>query len=234
MEKILAIDPGTLNLGWAYTENGQVHEAGVDKVWVKTSPIHMTLVPAVVRWYRERREYFSKSDLVLIELQYMNKGSYGVFAPMIVMEVIISCCELEFPGKIKTVQSSAIKQHFKISGSYEERKKEVVRVAGLDHLDGRVHDIADCLLMVDYERNKRRTTDHLLQLAWEKDKARTRLKLKINNRDASPVHERTHRKCLTCSTSAHRTYVKRGTGYICGDCYGKEWRKERKRLSKRL
>jgi hypothetical protein len=232
--KVIAIDPGTTNLGWCYVVDDEVVTASVDKIWSQQTPVHMTLIPNTVNWYRPLRELFKEADLVLIELQYMSRGHYGLFHPMIVMETIIACCELDFPGKIKTIQSSAVKNHFQIRGTYEERKKEVVRKAGLNHLDGRVHDIADCLLMIDYEKAKQRKVEDAAQEAWERDKARKRIQFKIESRDRSPERYAGVRKCLTCSSIAHKTYVKRGKGFICGNCYGKEWRKEKKRLSNRL
>jgi hypothetical protein len=131
-----------------------IEAAGVDTVWLKQPHIHATLTKAVVEWFEQHRSYFESADRILIEQQYLAKGSNAVFPPMIVMEVLLSVGTLLWPGKTRLVHAGSLKNHFQIRGTYDERKAQVVRLAGLDHLRGRVHDIADCLLMIEYDKTR--------------------------------------------------------------------------------
>lgn len=160
--RVLAIDPGTTNLGWAYVVGTDIEAAGVDTVWLKQPHIHATLTKAVVDWFEQHRSHFEQADRILIEQQYLAKGSSSVFPPMIVMEVLLTIGTLLWPGKTRLVHAGSLKNHYQIRGTYDERKAQVVRLAGLDHLRGRVHDIADCLLMVEYDKTR---DDHTADLA---------------------------------------------------------------------
>lgn len=150
MPTFLAIDPGTSNLGWVLQDDGGILDAGVDSIWQSQKPVHLTLSRATIQWYRARRALFEQADRVLIEQQYYTKAFMGVFPPLIVMEVLFALCEFEFPGKAVLLSSAAVKGHFEIKGTYDQRKKQVVEKAGLQHLQGRVHDIADCVLLCQY------------------------------------------------------------------------------------
>jgi hypothetical protein len=160
--RVLAIDPGTTNLGWAYVVGTDIEAAGVDTVWLKQPHIHDTLTKAVVEWFERHRTYFEQADRILIEQQYLAKGSSAIFAPMIVMEVLLTVGTLLWPGKTRLVHAGSLKNHYQIRGTYDERKAQVVRLAGLDHLRGRVHDIADCLLMVEFDKGR---DEHTADLA---------------------------------------------------------------------
>ena len=162
---VLAIDPGTSNLGWVLMNGSDIVSAGVDHVWTHTSPIHATLVPAVVAWYQRNRPNFLMADRILIEQQYQAKGTIGSFPPLVVMEVLMACVELELPGKLRLIHAGSLKTNYKIVGTYEQRKAQVVQLAGLGHLNGRVHDIADCVLMIDYDKTlDERTAEALVRM----------------------------------------------------------------------
>lgn len=222
--KVLGIDPGTSNLGWAFTENSEILEAGCDCIWIQTkgTPIHASLVEAVVRWYREHREFFEQADQIVMELQYVAQGTRGCFPPLIVMEAILTLTTLEWPGKMRLVQAAALKKHFGIRGTYEERKREVQRIAGLDHLGGRIHDIADAVLLVEYNKTKEQRTQEAILKAELREEKRARIRARQAEKQLP------HRTCQKCLDVSSERYIKRGTGHICGSCYGKEYRRGKK------
>jgi hypothetical protein len=170
--KYLSIDPGTSNLGWAFGTTAHIDEAGVDAIWVrgKSEGIREGVRQATVAWYKTHHHYFEAADRVLVELQFTSSKTLGIFPPMVVMDTILSCCDLEFPGKATHVSARAVKQRFGISGDYADRKSQVVERVGLKSFPGRMHDIADCILMMEYDAARKAPKD-TLALAVQRKKA---------------------------------------------------------------
>lgn len=189
MTKYLAIDPGTSNLGWVFGTVGEIEEASVDHIWTRApkAPIREGLRQATITWFKAHRSWFEEADKVLVELQYTSSKTLGVFPPMVVMDTILTLCDFHFPGKARSVSASAVKKTFKISGDYDERKAQVVERAGLGHLVGRMHDIADCVVMMQYDHAQNAKAETALALAQAKEARRAKL------REASPKRNSRHK-----------------------------------------
>ena len=238
MVKHLAIDPGTEHLGWVMMEDGEVLDGQVACIWRDQKNVFESLTKAAIQCFREHYSLFEEADFVLIEHQFQGKGMMQVFRPYIVMAAIYSACEMAFPGKIETVSPSALKTWFGVSGNYEERKKQVVQLAGLSRFSGRMHDIADCVLMVQYklDRTVVQEQQRQAQAAREAKRAAVRAKLleKIPikpkeaaaaARDASPARKAPAGKvCSICEKTTEK--LCRGA---CIKCYQRAYRAQNKR-----
>lgn len=226
-EKVLAIDPGTSNLGWALMTGEEIIDCGLDTIWRDQPDVFQSLAIATVSWFTEKEHIFAEADVVLIEQQYQGKSMLQVFKPYIVMTTLFACCELRFPGKIKTISPSAVKAFFGVKGGYEERKAQVVKLAGLGNIEGRMHDIADCVLMVQYyrARNAAKAEHAKLQAAREAKRAEVRAKLlekvPIKSRDKSPQRSL---QCTVCQELV--TKLCKGA---CKRCYQRAYREKHKR-----
>lgn len=187
MTKYLSIDPGTSNLGWAFGTADSIDEAGVDNIWMQkaTGGKRESIRHATIAWYRDHHRYFEDADKVLVELQYTSTKTLGVFPPMVVMDTILALVEFEFPGKGTHISARAVKQRFKITGDYASRKAQVVEFVGLGGLPGRMHDIADCILMMQYEEERKATP--ISSILAEKRARRAAI------RDRSPVRNSSNR-----------------------------------------
>lgn len=183
--KYLSIDPGTSNLGWAFGTTEHIDEAGVDHIWTrtKTEGVRESIRLATVAWYKSHHYYFEAADRVLVELQYTSGKTLGVFPPMVVMDTLLACCDLEFPGKATHISARAVKQRFQIVGDYNARKAQVVDRVGLASFPGRMHDIADCILMMEYDSAKHAPKDSLAAAAKRKAAQRAAV------RDKSPTRK---------------------------------------------
>jgi hypothetical protein len=226
--RTLAIDPGTTNLGWVVMQGTDIVDAGLDMIWKYQSPIHLSLIRAVIGWYRDHSHIVADCPRIIIEHQYQGKGTTGTFPPLIVMQTLVSLLEFERPGVVELVHPFAVKNHFKIRGTYDDRKRQVVELAGLAHLEGRVHDIADCVLMIEYARSK----DEKLAISLLRSTERDRKRKAIRDAARDPSPKRSHspppKSCCKCSTLSAKLYVRRGRGHICGNCYGKEYRSKKR------
>lgn len=174
--KYLSIDPGTSNLGWVFGTVDLIDEAGVDHIWSETTGggKRESIRWATIAWYKSHHRYFEEADRVLVELQYTSTKTLGVFPPMVVMEVILTLVEFEFPGKGTHVSARAVKQRFQITGDYASRKSQVVSRVGLTDFPGRMHDIADCVLMIEYDAGK--LAKPIVELAAKKRTRRAALR----------------------------------------------------------
>lgn len=149
--KLLSIDPGTTNLGWAWMEDFKVLKAGNDFLWRREGrenvriPVHQ----ATAKWIRRRQAMFEEADFILIEGQFHQRGAMSHFVPMIVMDSIIGACEFAWPGKLVSCHPQAVKNYFNIRGTYEQRKAEVTRRYEGElpsAIRSRSHDALDAML----------------------------------------------------------------------------------------
>lgn len=233
MPTYLAIDPGTTNLGWVLYDN-DILDCGLDTIWLNQKPARQSLTKAVVLWYREHSHLFADADEVLIEQQYSPLNVMGVFPPLIVMEVLYALCEFEYPGKATLISAAAVKKHYEITGSYEDRKAQVVRIAGLHHLQGRVHDIADCVLLCWYRDFQKKAASE--KLAAASAKAQLRAKLRAQHtihqvRDASPIRPPPSPQvmaCRLCGSTENLIGRRKRNEILCKPCYQREYRRQRK------
>jgi hypothetical protein len=247
--KVFAIDPGTANLGWVFMEDGDILDAGVDHVWTYETPIHPSINEAMVGWFRAKLEQLRSADRILIEHQYTTKGAVSAFLPLLVMEILCTLVMYEYPGKLVLVHPAGLKKFYEIRGTYAERKNQVVRLAGLSHLAGRVHDIADCVLMVDYWLKQNASPEVARKQAQKQQKLRAKLMAQhspksedsentpsesphlspeLRIRDESPPRRPVDRSCAKCKTSHSSRWYKMGLLYQCTSCYYRQWQRERR------
>lgn len=235
MPTYLAIDPGTTNLGWVLYSGNEIVDCGLDTIWLNQKPARQSLTNAVVQWYREHSHLFSEADEVLIEQQYSPAHVMGIFPPLIVMEVLFALSQFEYPGKAVLISAAAVKKHYEITGNYEDRKSQVVRLAGLHHLQGRVHDIADCVLLCWYRDFQK--TAAAEKLAAQNAKAQLRAKLRAQHtthqiRDASPIRAAPPSPqvmaCRLCGATENLIGRRKKNEILCKPCYQREYRRQRK------
>lgn len=225
MEKILAIDPGTTNLGWALVQGTEILDCGVEVIWKDQKNVFESLTKSVVAWYRDNVGIFHDADVILIEHQYQGKGLMQVFKPYLVMCALYTCCEMDFPGKVETVSPSAVKAFFNVSGTYEQRKQQVVTLAGFQHLEGRTHDMADCVLMAQYKqaRDVVKAEQHKVRMLREQKRAavRARLAERVDIQTRKVVT--TPGQCPLCQTE-----VRKLCKGVCSKCYQRAYRAKNK------
>jgi len=225
MEKILALDPGTTNLGWALVQGAEVLDCGVENIWKDQKNVFESLTKCVVSWFKDNLHIFREADVILIEHQYQGKGLMQVFKPYLVMSALYTCCEMEFPGKVETVSPSAVKAFFNVSGTYEQRKQQVVQLAGFQHMEGRTHDMADCVLMAQYKqaRDVVKAEQHKVRMLREQKRAAVRSKL------AERVSIQTRKvatgpgRCPVCNAE-----VRKLCKGVCPKCYQRAYRAKNK------
>lgn len=156
-KRIISIDPGLRNLGWVMMQDRQVLRYGNDALNYGAKPNNANINSAVVEWMRMRQDLFTSCDVVLIELQFMNTNSTynrGTFWPLTVMHKIAAVAEWIKPNSVHLVHAGSVKKHFNITGTYNERKAEVVNRFG-QHLpdrtaDDRWHDACDAMINAWY------------------------------------------------------------------------------------
>lgn len=235
MPTYLAIDPGTTNLGWVLYGDDEIVDCGLDTIWLNQKPARQSLTNAVVGWYRDHSHLFSEADEVLIEQQYSPAHVMGIFPPLIVMEVLFALSQFEYPGKATLISAAAVKKHYEITGSYEDRKTQVVRLAGLNHLQGRVHDIADCVLLCWYRDFQKKAASE--KAAAQNAKAQLRAKLRAQHtahsvRDLSPVRAAPASPqvmaCKLCGAVDNLIGRRKRNEILCKPCYQREYRRQRK------
>ena len=246
---VVAVDPGTRNLGWCMMEGDEylsIVDAGVDDIDNLQKPIIPNLTRGATAWFEKHISMFKLADRVLIEQQFTGPGK-GLFTPILVMQTIFVLCSYHFPDKVHLISPSAVKKTFQVVGTYEERKAQVVRMAGLQNLKGRVHDMADCVLMIEYDRRRSckalveserraKNEERRKQLRESIPISPTEPPLKVPRyvpppRDASPVRssesDRTPSPgpiptCKMCNgklgARRYKTRVPSG-GYDCHKCY---------------
>lgn len=187
---VVAIDPGTKNLGWCMMEGVEamtIEDAGVDEIYNSQTPIMPHLTRGALEWFQNHQSMFIRADRILIEQQFTGPGK-GLFTPLLVMQTLYAICLYHFPDKVQLISPSAVKKTFHIVGSYEQRKAQVVRMAGLQNLSGRVHDMADCVLMIEYDRqrNGRLLLEKERRELIEEKRRRIRQSIPVQ-RDQSPI-----------------------------------------------
>ena len=228
--RVLAIDPGTTNLGWAYIENEEIIDCGLDTIWVDQPNVTVSLTKATIDWMREHETMFAEADQILIEHQFQGKSMLQVFKPYTVMSSLFAATEYMWPNKVQLVSPSAVKAYFGIGGTYEERKAQVVKLAGLGNMAGRMHDIGDCILMVQYVQAKNLANEERKKqlAAREAKRAAVRAKLlekvPIKSRDKSPTRAKLSVQCKVCEE-----LVPKLTKGACRKCYQRAYREKNKK-----
>lgn len=206
-------------------DGDEILEAGVDHVWTYETPVHPSLNIAFIAWFRAHQEQLKSADIILIEHQYTTKGAVAAFLPLLVMEILSALVLYEYPGKLDYVHPSALKKHYEIRGTYSERKAQVVRLAGLQHLAGRVHDIADCVLMADFWGKQKNPLALAQKQTTKQTELRKRLQAKAEPRDQSPKRTNTSRECAKCKVAVSLRWYKHGNAYQCTACYYRDWQR---------
>lgn len=228
--RFLAIDPGTTNLGWVFMEGEEILDCGLDTIWRDQPNVTVSLTKAAVEWLREHETMFAEAEQVFIEHQFQGKSMLQVFKPYTVMSALFAAAEYLWPNKVQLVSPSAVKAFFGIGGTYEERKAQVVKLAGLGNLEGRMHDIGDCILMIQYMQARNLANEERKKQlqAREAKRAAVRAKLlekvPIKSREKSPTRANLSKQCKVCE----ELFPKLTKG-ACRKCYQRAYREKNKK-----
>ena len=110
--KVVSIDPGTKNLGFAVWEDGKFTGFGSYNILEMVKKKHRTDYSYVVKAFVEKTQLFKDADVILVEHQMQAR-----------MKMIACSIRCFFWGKCKMVSPLAVRKHFKISNGLNKRNK---------------------------------------------------------------------------------------------------------------
>lgn len=112
--KIVSIDPGTVNCGYAVWVDGKFTSFGSYNLLEMVPKKKKTDYPFIVREFIRKTELFKDVDVVLIENQMQAR-----------MKMIACSLRCFFWGKSVMIAPQSVRRHFKISnGDYRKNKKD--------------------------------------------------------------------------------------------------------------
>ena len=112
--RIVSIDPGTVNCGYAVWENGKYVDFGSYNLLEMVPKNKKTDYPFIVKTFIEKTGLFEKADVVLIENQMQAR-----------MKMIACSLRCFFWGKSVPIAPQSVQRYFKISNSnYRQNKKD--------------------------------------------------------------------------------------------------------------
>ena len=161
--KILAIDPGPVNMGVCVWENGVFQTSLHNLYKSRTDMSFDALFGLVDAWCRDHEDLFVTSDVVLIEQQFPSPMKLSPF-----LIVIMVVCQTWARGKYKLIRPMDVKRTFGISctGKHASNKRKVEEVAAreLPQLvaimsGSQIHDQCDAALLVKYFLKLSKTKD---------------------------------------------------------------------------
>ena len=111
--RIVSIDPGTKNLGWAVWEDGKIIDFGSTDIISLVERKRRTDYPFITKTFIDESGLFANVDVVLIENQMQAK-----------MKIIACSLRCFFFDKAVPISPLAVRNHFGISNSnYRLNKK---------------------------------------------------------------------------------------------------------------
>jgi RNase H-fold protein (predicted Holliday junction resolvase) len=149
--KIVSIDPGTVNLGYAVYEDGKLTQFGSLNILVKK---YKTDYPMLVHlMLANHPKIFENLDIILIENQMQAK-----------MKMIACALRCFYWGKSVPISPKAVRNHFKISNSnYRMNKKASIQkvkdfltktqISAISN-HKKMDDIADAVIQLQYYLSK--------------------------------------------------------------------------------
>ena len=153
--KIVSIDPGTKNLGYAVWENGTFTHFGSYNILDMVKKNQRTDYTMVTKAFIDKTQLFKGADVVLIEHQMQAR-----------MKMIACSLRVFFWGKSCMISPLAVRKFFKISnGNYKQNKNDskafvhklLSKKQSEEIVKSKKHDdIADALIQLQYyvEKNK--------------------------------------------------------------------------------
>jgi Holliday junction resolvasome RuvABC endonuclease subunit len=117
--RIVSIDPGLRNFGFAIIENGTLIDFNSICIWDLVPKNKRTDYPYIARVLVDNTDIFKNVDIVLIERQMQSR-----------MKMIACALRCFFWGKSHMVAPLSVRKHFKIStGVYKNNKKASIALA---------------------------------------------------------------------------------------------------------
>jgi RNase H-fold protein (predicted Holliday junction resolvase) len=151
--KVVSIDPGTKNLGFAVWEDGKFTEFGSYNILEMVQKKHRTDYSYVVKAFVEKTQLFKNADVVLVEHQMQAR-----------MKMIACSIRCFFWEKSKMISPLAVRKHFKISnGVYKKNKSDskifvhrlLTKQQSEEIVKSKKHDdIADALIQLQFYLEK--------------------------------------------------------------------------------
>ena len=112
--RIVSIDPGTVNCGYAVWEDGKYIDFGSYNLLEMVHKKKKTDYPYIVSEFIKKTQLFHGADVVLIENQMQAR-----------MKMIACSLRCFFWGKSVPISPLAVRKYFKISnGNYRQNKKD--------------------------------------------------------------------------------------------------------------
>lgn len=151
--KIVSIDPGTVNCGYAVWVDGKFTSFGSYNLLEMVPKKKKTDYPFIVREFIRKTELFKDVDVVLIENQMQAR-----------MKMIACSLRCFFWGKSVMIAPQSVRRHFKISNSnYRQNKKDskmfVHTLVSKDQSKRllkmkKADDVADAIIQLKFYLNK--------------------------------------------------------------------------------
>ncbi len=151
--KVVSIDPGTVNLGYAVWIDGSFTDFGSYNILEMVKKKHRTDYSYVVKTFMEKTQLFKDADVILVEHQMQAR-----------MKMIACSIRCFFWGKCKMISPLAVRKHFKISnGDYKKNKSDskqfvhrlLTKEQSEEIVKSKKHDdIADALIQLKYYLDK--------------------------------------------------------------------------------
>ena len=112
--KIVSIDPGTVNCGYAVWEDGKYTDFGSYNLLEMVPKKKRTDYPYIVKEFISKTDLFRGLDVLLIENQMQAR-----------MKMIACALRCFFWGKSVMIAPQSVRKHFKISnGNYRKNKND--------------------------------------------------------------------------------------------------------------
>tara|TARA_B100000519_G_C14170000_1_gene403400 strand:- start:560 stop:1036 length:477 start_codon:yes stop_codon:yes gene_type:complete len=112
--RIVSIDPGTVNCGYAVWENGKFIKFGSYNLLAMVNKKKKTDYPFIVRTFADKTKLFEGADIILIENQMQAR-----------MKMIACALRCFYWDVSVPISPLAVRKHFKISnGNYRKNKKD--------------------------------------------------------------------------------------------------------------
>lgn len=151
--RIVSIDPGTVNCGYAVWEDGKFIDFGSYNLLEMVPKNKKTDYPFVVKTFIEKTQLFKGADKVLIENQMQAR-----------MKMIACSLRCFFWGRSVMIAPQSVRRHFKISnGDYRKNKTDSKAFVHTLLTNGqskkiiqskKQDDIADAVIQLQFYLNK--------------------------------------------------------------------------------
>tara|TARA_B100000674_G_scaffold311502_1_gene258944 strand:+ start:5753 stop:6220 length:468 start_codon:yes stop_codon:yes gene_type:complete len=153
--RVVSIDPGTVNCGYAVWENGKFIKFGSYNLLSMVDKKKKTDYPFIARTFADKTKLFQGADVILIENQMQAR-----------MKMIACALRCFFWEQAVPISPLAVRKHFKISnGNYRQNKKDsksfvhsLLTSTQSKQLMGnkKQDDVADAIIQLKYYLDKKK------------------------------------------------------------------------------